>query len=95
MIAKNSLRYMHAYRARVRPATIRSPARSPRYESVSPLTASSSNRIIITWMKGTVVQSCFARRWSGYEMQLLAAKLSVFMSMPRIGSPAVTPIKCS
>lgn len=45
--------------------------------------------------KATVVQSCFARRWSGYEMQLLAAKSSAFMSMPRIGSPAVTPIKCS
>jgi hypothetical protein len=86
---------MHVCRARVRHATTRSPARLPRYESVSQLTAFSLNRIITTWMKATVVQSCFARRWSGYEMQLLAAKSSAFMSMPRIGSPAVTPIKCS
>ena len=41
---------------------------------------------------GTIL---FRRRWSGCEMLLLAAKSIAFMSMPRIGSLAVMPIKCS
>ena len=86
---------MHVCRARVRLATTRSPARLPRYESVSQADGFQLEPDHNYVDERLQVQSCFARRWSGYEMQLLAAKSSAFMSMPRIGSPAVTPIKCS
>ena len=94
-MTENSVRSMRACRARARRAITQSPVRSPRYANVSLPMASSSNRITTTWMKATVVQSCFARRWSGYEMRLLVAMSSASMSMLRIGSPAATPIKCS
>lgn len=86
---------MPACRARVRRAITLSLARSPRYGSGSFRTASSSNRIATTWMKAIVVRFYFAQRWSGYEMRLLAAKSSAFMSTPRIGLLAVMPIKYS
>jgi hypothetical protein len=85
---------MHACRARVSRAIIRSPAGSLRYGSGSLPTAFNSNRITTTWMKAIVGRSYFARRWSACGMQLLAAISSASMSTLRTDSPAVTSIKC-